>query len=116
MEEKIKIIAPQQNVKKIQKMFSMEKTKLSHLECHCENMDFFKIKYYLTIIYPEEILPECIECVKKATTYSKVIFLSDALNINHMIDFICAGAEDCFSKETYYLLERAVEDISLNFN
>lgn len=116
MKEKIKIVASRENVKKIQKMFSIERTKLCHLECHCQNMDFLKIKYYLTIIYPDEILPECIDCIRKAKTNSKVLFLSDALNINHMIDFICAGAEDCFSKETYYLVERAIKDISLNYN
>lgn len=114
MKQKIQVAAPFENFKKIKGLFSKNRVEFDLLQCNCKNMDFLKTNHNVTIIYPNKIFKECVECVEKAKVNSNIFVLSDSLNIQEMIDFICAGARDCFTKETYYLIERATRKISMD--
>lgn len=114
MKKQIQVVSSEENLKKVQEMFLKNDTEVSYFRCDCKRMNFFKNDQDLTIMYPNKILPECIACVQKAKVNSNIFFLSNELDIQQMIDFICAGAEDCFTKETFYLVERAAKELSNN--
>lgn len=102
---KIKIVSSQQNFKKVHGMFSNDDTDFSHFQCNCKNMDFLKTGYEVTIIYPDKILPECLQCIEKAKGNSNILFISDDLNIHQRANCIYAGAKDCFDGETLHMIE-----------
>lgn len=115
MRHQIQIVSSRGNFEKAKGLFLNKKIEFIHLQCDCKEINFLKNGHDMAIFYPEKVNPKCVECVKKARSNSGLFFLSNALNIQEMIEFICAGAEDCFTKETFYLVERASRDLLNKF-
>ncbi len=118
MKQLIKILSSVQNIKKVVHLFSKSDTEFSYLQCNCHSTNFSKTKIgffntdpKVTIIYPDELQPGCTECIREAKTNSKVLFLSNTIDINQMLSCLNAGAEDCFTKETFYLVEKAATEL-----
>lgn len=112
----IRVIAPEENFGKVQALFTGNHVDFSHIQCNCEGvMDFSQIDRGITIVYPDQLLPECIGCVKKAkANFNKVIFLTDSLGIENYVQLMCAGVNECFNEETFCLVESACRELTNN--